>query len=137
MKKKIAQKDLLLIAEDLIEENKGAGLQQDLVMLCTTCGNDVNLTGFVVHTGSVLFHEVWSIIGKEAFTQVVAIAFGSILEKVMPKKGIIDTSMAQLANDFGMMCSKCKTVPFWKEISAFNQAIDIKQKNILKEIKNT
>lgn len=136
MKKKIAQKDLLLIAEDLVKEQAQAGLQQDLIILCTTCGNDISLTGFIVHTGSVLFHEVWNIIGKEAFNQIVAIAFGSILEKLMPKKGIIDTSMAQLANDFGMLCSKCKTVPFWKEISAFNHQINVKQKNILKENKN-
>lgn len=125
--KKIPQipaQELELIAQNLLEKWQKEGLNTELSMICTECGNDIDLTGFLAHVSSSLLKSIVALLGKEFFKQVLSAALEAILNKLMSTRGIIDTSMAQLANDCEIVCPKCKKASFWKEVSAFSKTSD-------------
>lgn len=126
----IPERELELIVQDLLEKWKKQGLDTELSMICTNCGNDVGLTKFLVHVGSSLLKSIVVLLGEEFFKRTVSAVLDAILSTLMPTRGLIDTSMAQLANDYEMTCQKCKKTPFWKEVSAFNSAVDASEENL-------
>ena len=122
MKEKITQEELELLAKKLINSWERQGLNTELSMLCTHCGNDIDLVGFLVHSAMSACKSICILLGEDLLIKMLKKAMKSAFSKLAPTRGIIDTSMAQLANDFGMECPKCKQTPFWKQVSAFYKA---------------
>lgn len=126
----IPEKKLELIARNLLEKWEKQGLSTELSMICTNCGNDVDLAGFLVHVSSSLLKSIVVLLGEEFLKRTLSAALDAVLSKLMQTRGIIDTSMAQLANDYEMVCPKCKKVSGWKEVSAFYKPSDASEKEI-------
>lgn len=122
MKEKITQEELEQLAQKLISSWEKQGLNTNLSMLCTHCGNDIDLVGFLVHMALIACKSICTLLGKKFLLDVVQKAMTVAVGKLIPTRGIIDTSMAQLANDLAMECPKCKQTPFWKQVSAFYKA---------------